>query len=333
MLNPRYPARLPQAQDSAPHQQAQGGRRNGPLRSDPDHKGGTWKPYQINGRWYYPMAEPDYDQIGIASWYGDAFNGKPTADGEIFDMQAYTAAHKTLPLPSIVEVTNLDNGRSMQLRLNDRGPFVDDRLIDLSRGAADKLGVLRPGLARVRVRYVGPAPDAPAAPVEDKPWRNNDVQYASAAAAAPRAIKAAPQPPQRRDPSAPVPGTLTKLDAADLQPLHAPDPEEAEVADVEAPAATIPDLPRPVSAPAIAAQAAPTSRFAIQAGAFSSRANAEKCASQLASVGQTEIMPVERNGATLYRVFVHMKGQATADDALGQVAANGYRDAKIISAE
>lgn len=115
-------------------------------------------PYQVNGRWYTPAEDPRYNEVGVASWYGDAFNGAPTANGEVFDMYLISAAHKTLPLPSIVEVTNLDNGRSIQVRVNDRGPFVDGRIIDLSRAAADELGVLQAGLARVRVRYVGRAP-------------------------------------------------------------------------------------------------------------------------------------------------------------------------------
>ena len=119
---------------------------------------GTDKPYQINGRWYYPKAQPDYDQVGLASWYGAAEHNHHTADGEVFDQYGLSAAHKTLPLPSIVEVTNLANGRRVRVRLNDRGPFVDGRLIDLSRGAAEKLGFDRQGVARVRVRYISPAP-------------------------------------------------------------------------------------------------------------------------------------------------------------------------------
>lgn len=119
---------------------------------------GTMRPYQIRGRWYRPSEQPDYDEVGLASWYGDAFNGRPTATGERFDMHAMTAAHKTLPLPGLVEVTNLANGRSVILRVNDRGPFVDNRIIDLSRGAASELGMLQQGVGRVRVRYVGPAP-------------------------------------------------------------------------------------------------------------------------------------------------------------------------------
>ena len=119
---------------------------------------GTMRRYQIRGRWYQPEEQPDYDQVGLASWYGDQFNGRPTATGERFDMHALTAAHKTLPLPGLVEVTNVANGRRVVLRVNDRGPFVDDRIIDLSRGAADALDMLSRGVGEVRVRYLGRAP-------------------------------------------------------------------------------------------------------------------------------------------------------------------------------
>jgi len=119
---------------------------------------GTMRPYQIKGRWYRPAEQPGYDERGLASWYGDAFHGRPTASGERFDMNALTAAHKTLPLPGLVEVTNLANGRRAVLRVNDRGPFVDGRIIDLSRGAADALGLRGQGVGEVRVRYLGRAP-------------------------------------------------------------------------------------------------------------------------------------------------------------------------------
>jgi len=119
---------------------------------------GTMRRYQIRGRWYQPEEQQDYDVVGLASWYGDQFNGRPTATGERFDMHALTAAHKTLPLPGLVEVTNLANGRRVVLRVNDRGPFVDDRIIDLSRGAAEALDLLSRGVGEVRVRYLGRAP-------------------------------------------------------------------------------------------------------------------------------------------------------------------------------
>ena len=119
---------------------------------------GTMRPYQIRGRWYHPVDDPDYEEVGLASWYGDRFHGRPTATGETFDMNALTAAHKTLPLPGLVEVTNLSNGRTVILRVNDRGPFVEGRIIDLSRAAAQELGLLDQGVGRVRVRYLGRAP-------------------------------------------------------------------------------------------------------------------------------------------------------------------------------
>jgi len=121
----------------------------------PHYKVGN--PYQVKGRWYYPAADPDYDEKGVASWYGKQFHGRRTANGEVFDMHGLSAAHKTLPLPSLVEVKNLENGRKIVLRVNDRGPFAHNRVIDLSRAAAKRLGFLENGLARVRVRYVGAA--------------------------------------------------------------------------------------------------------------------------------------------------------------------------------
>ena len=98
------------------------------------------KPYKIDGIWYYPKEDYQYDETGIASWYGSKFHGRKTANGEIYDMNAVTAAHKTLPMPSYARVTNLENGRSLVLRINDRGPFVRSRIIDLSRRSAQLLG-------------------------------------------------------------------------------------------------------------------------------------------------------------------------------------------------
>lgn len=111
-------------------------------------------PYQIGGVWYYPERNLQYDETGIASWYGDEFAGRATANGEVFDPEQITAAHKTLPMPSVVRVTNLDNGRSLVLRLNDRGPYVAGRIIDLSRASARLLGFKSIGTARVRVQIL-----------------------------------------------------------------------------------------------------------------------------------------------------------------------------------
>ncbi len=130
-------------------------------RGEGGYHSGSLRPYTVRGKTYYPRIPDRYEETGVASWYGDAFHGKPTSNGEVFNMWAMTAAHKTLPLPSVVEVTNLDNGRTIRLRVNDRGPFIDGRLIDLSRGAAEALGMLRAGTGKVRVRWLGRAEGGP----------------------------------------------------------------------------------------------------------------------------------------------------------------------------
>jgi rare lipoprotein A len=123
--------------------------------------GGYYKvgnPYQIEGQWYYPREQPDYEETGVASWYGEAFHGKATANGEVFDKRLVTAAHPTLPMPVNVRVTNLENGRSLVVRVNDRGPFRRGRVIDLSEHAAELLGYKQQGTARVKVSFLERAP-------------------------------------------------------------------------------------------------------------------------------------------------------------------------------
>ena len=115
------------------------------------------RPYQVRGVWYTPMYDPNYDEVGIASWYGKRFHGRLTASGVPFDMNALSAAHRTLPFGTMVEVTNLANGKSVDLVINDRGPFVHGREIDVSDRAAGLLGFRTQGTARVRVRVIGPA--------------------------------------------------------------------------------------------------------------------------------------------------------------------------------
>ncbi|MEQ1868252.1 MAG: septal ring lytic transglycosylase RlpA family protein, partial [Micropepsaceae bacterium] len=134
------------------------------------HQAGNYKvgtPYQIAGVWYYPKEDPFYDETGVASWYGEDFHGKATANGERYDMDAFTAAHRTLPMPTIVRVTNLENGRSIKLRVNDRGPYARGRIIDVSNRAAKLLGFSNKGTARVRVQFEGRA-DVGASPPQDE---------------------------------------------------------------------------------------------------------------------------------------------------------------------
>jgi rare lipoprotein A len=251
------------------------------------------KPYQIAGVWYVPAEQPDYDAVGTASWYGDAFHGRSTANGEVFDMTLASAAHATLPLPSIVEVTNLDNDRSIQVRVNDRGPFKPGRIIDLSREAADQLGFRSQGTAKVRVRYVGRAPLNPADPL---PPAQDRVLLASA----PRATVRGPRPSIPEPSAAPPAIVLASLDAAK---------------------------------PAAAATRAASPTFAVQAGAFANRGNAERAARTLGAIAPAEVRETSRDGSVLYRVLVGAwPGRDEAAGVLGAVADAGFPDARVVSA-
>ncbi|MDB5464124.1 MAG: rare lipoprotein, partial [Phenylobacterium sp.] len=231
----------------------------------------TGDPYQVGGIWYVPHEQPNYDQTGVASWYGDAFQMKATANGEIFDMNQFSAAHTTLPLPSMVEVTNLDNGRKLTVRVNDRGPFVGARIIDLSHAAARELGYERQGTARVRVRYVGPAPlGGPEAGVRIA--RATAPAYVPAKAVRPadEEIFAAATPAA----TAPI-GTAPRRGLqVELKPLVAP-PEPVSVS-------TLSPLARFARSDALAAE---TGVYRIQAGAFADRAHARRAADQLSAQG------------------------------------------------
>ena len=164
---------------------------------DPVPKGGgtyrVGKPYTVAGRVYVPEEDPNYRAEGMASWYGDDFHGRLTANGEVFDMASLTAAHPTLPLPSYVRVSNLSNGRSLIVRVNDRGPYAGNRIIDVSKRAAHLLGFTVSGTAWVRVEYVG------SAPVEGSDDRMLEATL-------------------RQDEPAPVPGAV-KLAAARIVPI------------------------------------------------------------------------------------------------------------------
>ncbi|PCJ33405.1 MAG: hypothetical protein COA93_07780 [Alphaproteobacteria bacterium] len=127
---------------------------------NPIHKVGN--PYKIAGKTYHPAIDPHYDRVGLASWYGSQFHGRKTANGDVFNMNDLTAAHTTLPMPSHVRVTNIENGRWLILMINDRGPFVGDRIIDVSRRAAQLLGFEKKGVTQVRVQAVsGPRGELP----------------------------------------------------------------------------------------------------------------------------------------------------------------------------
>ncbi|WP_426011457.1 septal ring lytic transglycosylase RlpA family protein [Caulobacter sp. DWR2-3-1b2] len=273
---------------------------------------GTEKPYQIKGVWYYPKADPRYDEQGIGSWYGEQFHNRRTANGEIFDMDMPSAAHKTLPLPSVVEVTNLDNGRKMKLRVNDRGPFVDGRIIDLSKAAAEQLGYGRAGVAHVRVRYIGPAGKTP---FDER-----------------RIIAAAPPQSESRY----APPTKARVYAGGLPPAQpaygATPPPKAPDRDYAASLPMVDAPPAPSASPAPSAPIATiATSYRIQAGSFANLDNAERAAAQLSGAGRASIEPVERSQGVLYRVVVTAgSDEGEAFGMRDRVAALGFSDATVL---
>lgn len=270
------------------------------------------KPYQVNGVWYVPREQPTYDQRGVASWYGDEFHMKATANGEAFDMNAVSAAHTTLPLPSMVEVTNLDNGRKLVVRVNDRGPFVGNRIIDLSREAARQLGYDRAGLANVRVRYVGPAPLL---------GRGAGQRYAEARPLPTRMAPAA-APPTPSVASPPFAMAAVSPPAGDVAVSSLPPITGSAISGA------------PIAGQAVAASApsAAATGLRVQAGAFSSEANAQRAVTQLSSAGLASIEPLQRDGTTLYRVILPAPADEAAAYALrDRVAEIGFSDARVIS--
>jgi rare lipoprotein A len=309
----RRPGRLRHASADAPAATASTARpySGPPAPGSTDGLRGTEKPYQIKGIWYYPKADPDYDEKGVGSWYGEQFHNRRTANGEIFDMDLPSAAHKTLPLPSIVEVTNLDNGRKMQVRVNDRGPFVDGRIIDLSKAAAEQLGYGRAGVARVRVRYVGPAGKTP--------FDQRRMIASAPAAAARAALRPAAQGPRLCQRPAAGPAGLRRAAAAQgRRPDFTPYARRRRRPLV--PAEPAPRWPVP-----------PESAYRVQAGSFANRGNAERAMAQLGGAGETSIESIERAQGVLYRVVVQAgPDEAEAFGVRDRVAALGFSDATVL---
>jgi rare lipoprotein A len=265
------------------------------------------EPYQIDNIWYYPREQPDYDETGIASWYGPTFYGKRTANGEVYDGNALTAAHRTLPLPVNVRVTNLDNGKSIIVRVNDRGPYARGRIIDLSRHAAELLDVVQTGTARVRVTYLARADlggGAPPQPVTPPAIAN--------------ALPAAPAGQVVTAPLATVPGVALAAPAP-VRPLPVPVPSApVQLASTE-PTGQVDKVPVPA-----------VTRLYVQVGAFSNAANARRLMASLG--GDLQISTLQRGGQTLYRVRTGPLASVTqADAALGRISSQpGGEDARIV---
>lgn len=275
-----------------------------PNKSQGSYKVG--KPYQIQGVWYYPNEDWNYDETGIASWYGPQFHGKATANGEIFDQWTVSAAHKTLPLPSLVRVTNLENGRSLVIRINDRGPFKPGRIIDLSRRAAQLLGTEVKGTARVRVQILAAESQALA-----QRAKAGGTQLAKA------------NSPIQSDGMALEPVVTETLSAL---PSSIPTPNPAP-----APVQAAPSFQPTVVANAAARVPVIPTRLYIQAGAFSDLTNAERVKNRLGAVGNVSISTVSVNGQDLYRVRLGPVDSVTvADTMLSRVFDAGYHGARTV---
>jgi rare lipoprotein A len=283
------------------------------------------KPYQIGDTWYYPREQTDYDETGIASWYGPTFYGKPTANGELFDGEGLTAAHRTLPLPVNVRVTNLDNGKSLVVRVNDRGPFARGRIIDVSKHAAELLGFYARGTARVRVTYLGRA-DAPDSLQPDE----TPAAIASAVPAAPAgkvavaaldgAQSVAPPSPVQMASLEPPPRSTDAEPAQNDSSVAAPEDSPPVTADQDEPTGEVTTVPVPK-----------TTHLYVQAGAFSSRENADRLKDRLAEAGELFVSATDRKGKRLYRVRSGPYNDVdAANAALAKLDELGNNDARIV---
>lgn len=256
-------------------------------------------PYEAGGQWYVPTPEPGYAQTGTASWYGPQFHGQRTASGETFDQDALTAAHPTLPLQSLVQVTNLDNGREVIVRINDRGPFVGGRLIDMSRGAAEVLGFEGQGHARVHVRYLGPAPrrvnadgsEAPSAPLPPAPAASTDAEE---------------EGPASLLPPAPADGGVSLAGGPVEERPYAP--------------------PAPSYTPPAAGS------YFVQVGAFSDLENAHRVRDAVGAAGPVVVDVRQTAAGELFRVRVGpWSSREEADAARRTVSSLGYGESVIAS--
>ena len=263
-------------------------------------------PYEVRGVWYYPERNLSYDETGIASWYGDEFAGKPTANGETFNPAIVSAAHKTLPMPSAVRVTNLENGRAMVVRVNDRGPFVSGRIIDLSREAARLLGFQKSGVARVRVQIL--AEESLRLEREAKQGRFPAVGVASSSAEKPNNSAAAVPSVSLKSRS--KSGSVIEREGGSVSAIDLfTSSRSTEVIELE-PVAT---------------------RIWVQAGAFGNRSNAEAMAQRLKVIGNVEISKFDLSGSIVHRVRVGpLQEVADADRTLKKVIDLGYHGSRIV---
>jgi rare lipoprotein A len=320
------------------------------------------KPYDIKGVTYTPAWDPNYDETGIASWYAGEFTGQPTANGELYDPNQLTAAHRTLPLPSLVRVTNLENGRALIVRLNDRGPYAQNRIIDLSRRCAQLLGMEQKGTAKVRVQILakeslaladaarhGQLATSVADAIETNPTTAPPVVAGNEAVATPE-IGSEPQPvqnfsvaPRIEKETLPAPTTLSPAPPTQAERHEKATPladaagglkvvnEKAVI--TQETGETLPGKSvggRYLPPQKVQKEKVGKTKIYVQAGAFSQLDNANKMRDRLHTLG-TQILPVTVNGKQLYRVRVGpLANVPSADAELQRVIDAGASEAKIV---
>lgn len=292
-------------------------------------------PYQINGIWYYPHEDDRYREVGVGSWYGTDFHGKRTGNGEIYDMNALTAAHRTLPMPSLVRVTNLANGRSIVVRVNDRGPFANDRIIDMSRRAAQLLGFETQGTTKVQVEILAEESLA----LKNEMLRNSPEGTPQVESAPRLAVASESLPPLPVDnkplPSAsgsPSPAVQLKPErtVASLEPrITLPSPQASPPA-----AKAAASSGKAVVGKAVTGNAAGRNGIFVQAASFSSEDNAKRFAHRLAKFGPTHISGSKARNGTIYRVRVGpLASKTAADSTLRKLHGEGFRDSRVVTGD
>jgi len=303
---------------------------------------GTYKvgqPYKIEGITYTPQETFTLNETGTASWYGPVFHGKSTANGERYDQSDRTAAHRTLQMPAIVRVTNLENGRSTVVRVNDRGPFARSRVIDLSRTAAEEIDMVGKGTARVRVEQL----QAESLAVKDVALGGGgpaeQQQAVAQLAGGKRAPIPAPAPAPAPVPAAPPPVMVAQQAVYEPPPPPPPAPAPAVAASPSrtaipfgAPQTASGAVPPTMASLTSSSSASSASGFFVQVGAFSTQESAERQRGAVRSYGSPEIARASANGRDVYRVRL---GPYTTSDAAGIVAdrlkRSGYGDARVVA--
>ncbi len=252
------------------------------------------RPYEMDGVRYVPSDDLTYQESGVASWYGNKFHGRPTSSGELYDMEELTAAHRTLPMPSFIKVTNLDNGKSVVLRVNDRGPYHSNRLIDVSRRGAEELGFIGKGTARVRVERVFPS---------------ETVEQRRVLAALPTPGTNAPDASRNRPPTDKMPA----LPAGKIMTLPLPPPAPEVLA-----------LAQGNDAPLLAA-------FHVQVAALGDETRAQVLVQDISRFGAAFIEPLPGSAGQLFRVRIGpYVSREVAANMIEQLREAGYGDAIVL---